>query len=391
MQTRGHHAVFPLAIALGGALLAAFAMMFAGGGRADALANCDVSHDALDGEEQAFLGLINAYRAQNGLGALTISTNLNRGAAWMAEDLATKAYFSHTDSLGRSAYLRAIDCGYPSGAGENLAAGTGWTSAQSAFTAWQNSPGHNSNMLGTYYQQIGIARFYLAGSPYGWYWSTTFGATDDGTGGGGGGGPTNTPAPTNTPLPTNTPRPTNTPLPTATPAVPTPAATQVVPTATPVTIAPTPSSTAAGGNTPAATPTKTPTPHGTPPVPTATPTQAAKATSTPLPSATASPTPSATSTPVRAASPTATPTGSVPSLALSPGANFVAWPGSNQPVEVALGDDPSVAVVYEWDAASRTWKRYFPDLPDYLNNLEMLRQGNVYWVIARSAAKLSID
>ncbi len=94
---------------------------------------------------------------------------------------------------------------------------------------------------------------------------------------------------------------------------------------------------------------------------------------------------------MRAASPTATPTASVPSLALSPGANFVAWPGSNQAVEVALGDDPSVAVVYEWDAASRTWRRYFPDLPDYLNNLETLRQGNVYWVIARSAAKLSVE
>ena len=381
MQTRGHRAIFPLAIAVGGALLAAFAMMFAGGGRADALANCDVSHDALDGEEQAFLGLINSYRAQNGLGALTISTNLNRGAAWMAEDLATKAYFSHTDSLGRSAYARAIDCGYPSGAGENLAAGTGWTSAQSAFTAWQNSPGHNANMLGQYYQQIGIARFYLAGSPYGWYWSTTFGATDDGTGGGGGGAPANTPTPTSTPLQT------------ATPAVPTPTATatQVLPTATPTTVAATPTSTAAGGNTAVPTPTKTATPHGTPPVPTSTPTQAQKATSTPLPSATASPTPSATSTPVRAASPTATPTGAVPSLALSPGANFVAWPGSNQAVEVALGGDPSVAVVYEWDAASRTWRRYFPDLPDYLNNLETLRQGNVYWVIARSAAKLSIE
>ncbi|HMO25698.1 MAG TPA: CAP domain-containing protein, partial [Tepidisphaeraceae bacterium] len=84
---------------------------------------------------------------------------------------------------------------YSSGAGENLAAGTNWSSAQSAFTAWQNSSGHNANMLGQYYQQIGIARFYLSGSPYGWYWATTFGATNDGTGGGGGAQPTNTPWP----------------------------------------------------------------------------------------------------------------------------------------------------------------------------------------------------
>ena len=57
-----------------------------------------------------------SYRASNGLGSLTISTNLNRGAAWMAQDLADNNYFSHTDSLGRSPYARAIDCGFHAGA-----------------------------------------------------------------------------------------------------------------------------------------------------------------------------------------------------------------------------------------------------------------------------------
>ena len=47
---------------------------------ANALTNCTVSGTAIDSEEQAFLGLINNYRAQNGLGALSISTNLTRAA-----------------------------------------------------------------------------------------------------------------------------------------------------------------------------------------------------------------------------------------------------------------------------------------------------------------------
>lgn len=169
MHIRTHRGVLPLALAIVGALLASFAMTFADDNRAGALTNCEVSHDGNDSEELAFLSLINNYRTQNGLGTLTISTNLNRGSAWMTEDLATNNYFAHTDSLGRSAYQRAIDCGYPSGAGENLAAGGAWSSAQAAFNAWQNSPGHNANMLGQYYKQIGIARFYLAGSQYGWY------------------------------------------------------------------------------------------------------------------------------------------------------------------------------------------------------------------------------
>jgi uncharacterized protein YkwD len=378
-------AVLPLALALAGALFAAFAMMVAADKGAAAITNCSVSHDGNDSEELAFLGLINSYRQQNGLGSLTISTNLNRGAAWMAQDLADNNYFAHTDSLGRSPYARAIDCGYPSGAGENLAAGGAWSTAQAAFTAWQNSPGHNANMLGQYYQQIGIARYYGAGSQYGWYWATTFGATNDGTGGGGA-GPTATPTRTNTPVPpTNTPvAPTNTPQgqnPTATP-------TQPLPTSTP-----TPNQ--EGGAQPSPTqplPTSTPTatpPSGqgsgqappTPPLPTSTPTTKAN---TPTPTPTYTPSPTAT---VPAA--TATPASPGNSLPLSPGANLVAWPsGSVAPSEAFKGNN-TVSVVYEWDPVAGEWKRYFPGLPEYLNNLTTMRQGGAYWVIAKTKSSLS--
>lgn len=148
---------------------------------AKALTNCTGGDPALDSEEAAFLGLLNSYRAQNGLSALTTSANLMRSASWMAQDMGVRAYFAHTDSLGRPTSQRARDCGYPADAGENIAGGTNWQTAQDAFTAWRTSPGHNENMLNAPYRKIGIARAYVPGSQYSWYWVTDFGFFDDGT------------------------------------------------------------------------------------------------------------------------------------------------------------------------------------------------------------------
>jgi uncharacterized protein YkwD len=93
----------------------------------------------------------------------------------MSQDMANKNYFSHTDSLGRDPFMRmaAFGYNYPHTAGENIAAGM--DSAQAAFTAWKNSPGHNANMLGSGYTVIGIGRAYNSSSTYGWYWTTDFG------------------------------------------------------------------------------------------------------------------------------------------------------------------------------------------------------------------------
>lgn len=191
--------------------LAGLAGIFRANPAAEALTNCTVSDLSTDAEEAAFLTLINAYRAQNGRGALALSTNLNRAATWHGGDMGAKGYFSHTDSLGRNPSARARDCDYPSGAGENIAAGTVWDTAQEAFTAWRNSSGHNANMLNANYTMIGIARVYVSGSRYGWYWVTNFGTVNDGTSGGGGGQATATPTRTATQPPAATATPTRTP------------------------------------------------------------------------------------------------------------------------------------------------------------------------------------
>lgn len=127
-----------------------------------------------DGEELAFLDLINAYRAENGLGPLALQDELGDAAEFHSQDMATADYFAHTLSDGTSAGENISNFGYSGGTwGENIAAGM--ETAAEALYYWQNSPGHNATMLDPNYTEIGIGRFYGDGSYYGWYWTTTFG------------------------------------------------------------------------------------------------------------------------------------------------------------------------------------------------------------------------
>ncbi len=215
--------------AAAGPLLLAGAVFIAnlGGGSAPALAltNCSTSTQALDGAEQELLRLINEYRAQQGVAPLKPSPNLSRAAAWMSEDGQRMGGFitspPHQDSLGRMPNQRAADCGYPGGAGENLAWGYG--SPSSVLAAWKQSPGHNANILNPLYAVIGIGK---AGS----FWTLNFGTVDDsGQPWDGTAPPTATP----TPSPTRTATPTSQPGGTATPAPPPPATPTMLPTATP--------------------------------------------------------------------------------------------------------------------------------------------------------------
>lgn len=133
----------------------------------------------IDAEEQAFLKLINDYRAQNGLGALRISLALTRAADWMSVDMASKNYFNHTDSLGRDPFARMSAFGYNYNVyrGENIAAGYG--DAARTFNLWVASPSHNAIMLSPNFSVIGISRANNQNSIYKWYWVTDFGGYVD--------------------------------------------------------------------------------------------------------------------------------------------------------------------------------------------------------------------
>lgn len=188
-------------VAVGGAVLGVLVLvMWAAHGpsQAQALTNCDTNEAGITPAEQQLLELINAARVSVGLNELKLSPSLNRAAAWKSEDpSATGAAgfpFSHTDSLGRipgpdprypNARIRAIDCGYPAGAAENIAFGS--QNAEVIFGMWMSSPGHRGNINGTAldgtidpfwynyskgYKVIGIGQ-------HGTAWTTDFGYRDD--------------------------------------------------------------------------------------------------------------------------------------------------------------------------------------------------------------------
>ncbi len=349
--------LLPGAAAVAGFLLVVVAVLLAGG-PAHALQNCDVDSFSIDSEEALVIDLINDYRAQNGASALTQSTNLNRAAQWMANDMAVNGYFGHTDSLGRAGYTRSMDCGYPQGAGENLAASGSWDTAAEALQAWKNSPGHNQNMLLPFYRQIGVARVYAPGSVYGYYWVTEFGATNDGTDGTGGGSSGGTATPTNTPVP----------------PTPEPNVTQV---AGPVII--TPGQGGASGGSQGGT-DFAPAPGAT----SAAPAGAAQAPFTPTPG----------SPRWRGSTPANTPESvSRASVTLRAGANLVTWPGKPAaPWAIAnQAGGRAISIIYTYDAAKGAWLRYSPRLAGPLNTLTELKTGAAYWVVTSEAGVVVTD
>lgn len=144
--------------------------------------NCDAD-TTLDSQEEAFLDLINGYRADNGLGALVFSDTLNQAAAWKSAHMATNNYFGHDDpGLNRDFVGRLRDCGYTANTwlAENIAAGN--DTAAETFEQWRTSPGHNSNMLNPNMVAIGVARVLNPDSQFRWYWTTEFGGEADGFG-----------------------------------------------------------------------------------------------------------------------------------------------------------------------------------------------------------------
>lgn len=144
------------------------------GGEARALTNCEVAPGdiALDPEEQAFLRLINEYRASRGIAPLSHSATLSRPAQWLANDYAANGYLSgHVDHSGRGPGVRLIHCGGTYGGEISL---SGRTTAQGALDLWKTRAGHNADMLNGKFATIGIGH-------NGVVWVVDFGMGSGGT------------------------------------------------------------------------------------------------------------------------------------------------------------------------------------------------------------------
>jgi uncharacterized protein YkwD len=120
--------------------------------------------------EQGVLADINAFRAQHGLGALTISPALTDAARQHSRSMATAGYFSH-DSADGGVFWRRIQTYYPQGSrgywsvGENLLWSSPDVDAPGALQLWENSPPHRENLLTARWREIGISAIHVGSAP----------------------------------------------------------------------------------------------------------------------------------------------------------------------------------------------------------------------------------
>ena len=144
-------------------------------------ANATQSSYVPTAEECQFLGLINDYRAQNGIGPLALSVTLGDAARNHSAQIAATDFFSHTlpDGTSWADNIRNYGYTYNTWIGENLAAGNYEPSY--ALLQWQRSAPHNANMLAPEFKAIGIGMVYEPNSSWGYYWTTTFGGYVDQT------------------------------------------------------------------------------------------------------------------------------------------------------------------------------------------------------------------
>jgi uncharacterized protein YkwD len=119
--------------------------------------------DGLTADESLILQQINAYRAANGEGPLTVNPMLESDASGYAGQLAALDRYGD-DGVnghvlnGHDYIWRANQVGYPwTYLGENVAWNSGYANpAQTLSDQWWNSPEHRANILNPNYTQIGV-------------------------------------------------------------------------------------------------------------------------------------------------------------------------------------------------------------------------------------------
>lgn len=114
----------------------------------------DYTTGSISAQEQNAAQLLNADRAANGLGALTLDPQLCSLARMKSKDMSDNHYFAHTSPTYGSAadLLRANGYAFTS-VGENIAHHATVLKAQAAF---MSSDGHRRNILGSQWTKMGI-------------------------------------------------------------------------------------------------------------------------------------------------------------------------------------------------------------------------------------------
>ena len=109
------------------------------------------------------LEMVNEYRADAGLSALTLDAELTAAAMQRAAECAI--YFSHTRPSGESCFT-VFPNRLNGRRAENIAIGQ--RNASGVMNSWMNSSGHHANIMNTSNRSIGIGCFYCPDGTYSW-------------------------------------------------------------------------------------------------------------------------------------------------------------------------------------------------------------------------------
>lgn len=118
---------------------------------------------------------INNYRKSKGLKPLKLDAELTTAARAHANDLAKWDRISHYGSDGSNPWDRVKRAGYNAKlAAENV--GTGQASFAEVLKGWQDSPGHNKNLLQAEAQHMGIALVQDPKTEFKTFWTLVIGS-----------------------------------------------------------------------------------------------------------------------------------------------------------------------------------------------------------------------
>ena len=114
-------------------------------------------------DKQGIFNLVNKYRAENGLAALTYRSDLDAVADIRAREI--REYFSHTRPNGTSCFTAISEAGIGyQMVGENIA--YGYRNADSVMTGWMNSEGHRRNILEPDFTGMAVGEYAVNGVKY---------------------------------------------------------------------------------------------------------------------------------------------------------------------------------------------------------------------------------
>lgn len=133
-----------------------------------------IAADSVGFNQNAALRMVNAFRADNGVGPLRIDERLMQVASTQSDAMADQDRLGHSVAGSLASRVRSSGLKY-SAIAENV--GAGQDSFSGAMERWMQSPAHRQNLLRSNLTSIGFAGSHAGGKIY---WTEVFSASPRG-------------------------------------------------------------------------------------------------------------------------------------------------------------------------------------------------------------------